>query len=78
MSKGTSAERYDPLFVEAVAARLAMELGPVLQQSSVAVMGQLESAYQFHVRNARRLNAIEIGPSKTQTDEWELTRFSGV
>ncbi len=77
VSRDVASERYDPLFVEALGARLAMELGPTLVQPNTTAMTQLESAYQFHISAARRLNAIEIGPTEPNIDTWEAVRRRG-
>lgn len=64
----------DPLFAEALAARIAMEIVEELTQSSTK-RDALESAYQFHIRKARQVNSIEGGPIAPEVDEWVYTRF---
>lgn len=74
VSNAVPPEKYDPLFVEALGARLAMELAPILAQANAATMDRIENAYIFHVKEARRLNAIEVGSTESEVDEWEWVR----
>lgn len=64
----------DPLFAEALAARIAIEIVEELTQSTTK-KDSLESAYQFHIRKARQINAIESGPIAPELDEWVEVRF---
>lgn len=73
-SNSVPPEKYDPLFVEALSARLAMELAPILVQANATTMDRIENAYIFHVKEARRLNAIETGAVESEVDEWVWTR----
>lgn len=77
VSNTVSPERYDPLFVEALAARLAMELAPILSQAETTEMDRYENAYIFHVKSAKAQNGIEIGPTESEVDQWETVRRSG-
>lgn len=70
-------EEYDPLFVEALAARVAMEIAEELTQSN-SKKDNLERAYQFHISQARRSNSIEAGPIQSEEDPWiSVRRGSG-
>lgn len=64
----------DPLFAEALAARIAIEIVEELTQST-SKKDSLEAAYQFHVRKARQINAIQHGPIQPELDEWVEVRF---
>jgi hypothetical protein len=76
VSKDVPPEHYDPLFAEALAARLAMEIASELTQSE-SQKGNLENAYEFHVRKARQINSIQAGPIQPDLDEWVYSRHIG-
>lgn len=67
---------FDPLFVQAFACRLAMEVTVELKQSS---MDKSEAADQYlkFMADAKRTNAIEIGPVENAEDDWILSRQLG-
>jgi len=73
VSSDVSDEFFDPLFAEALAARIAMEVVEELTQSS-GKKDTLENAYQFHIRKARTQNSIQSGPVQPEVDEWVYTR----
>ncbi len=74
VSKDVDPTRYDPLFVEALSARLAMELAPILVQADASTMDRIENSYIFHINTARRVNAIELGSAETEVVEGVATR----
>jgi len=69
VSSTVEEESFDPLFAEALAARLAMELCEELTQSS-SKRQSLASDYLFHVSQARSTNSIQSGPRAPEIDEW--------
>lgn len=74
VSNTVSPERYDPLFAEALSARLAMELGPILVQAETSEMDRIENSYIYHVKMAKLQNGIELGPTESEVDIWETVR----
>lgn len=64
----------DPLFAEALAARIAMEVSEELT-GSASKKDALENAYTFHVSKARQTNSILSGPIAPEEDEWVYTRY---
>jgi hypothetical protein len=67
---------FDPLFVEAVASRLAVQLCERLTQSNTKKEAA-ERAYTHAIKEARRINAIEIGRAKSPPDTWIASRVVG-
>jgi hypothetical protein len=67
---------FDPCFVEALACALAVQLCERLTQSN-AKKEAAERAYAFAIRDARRMNAIEVGTQKQPVDEWLAARRTG-
>lgn len=66
---------WSPLFADAVAAALAVEIAPPLSKSDSAV----ERAAKKHmevVRAARRSNAIQSPPQRLADDTWIAARFA--
>lgn len=72
----TDATLFDPCFVDALACALAVQLCERLTQSN-AKKEAAERAYLFAIREARRINAIEIGTPKQPVDEWLAARRTG-
>lgn len=72
----TTPEQYDPQFVEALAARIAIELVEELTQSNTK-KNALEASYLFHIQSARAANCIEKRPTRSQRDTWETVRSNG-
>lgn len=67
---------FDPLFVEAVACKLAIQLCERLTQSNTKKEAA-ERAYTYAIKEARRINAIEIGRAKSPPDTWVAARSVG-
>lgn len=67
---------FDPLFIEAYACRIAWHLCESITQSNSKKEAAMQ-AYMFSIREARRLNAIEIGQLKQPVDEWLDARVNG-
>lgn len=68
---------YPPVFIEALAARLAVEMAESLTGSN----SKRELAwkeYEQAVRQARRVNAIEKPPQAVQDDTWMAAHMMGV
>lgn len=70
----TEVGRFDPLFFEALAARMAAEIVYDLKQSTGGKQDLL-TEYEVLMGRARRLNAIEIGPSEPDEDTWITERL---
>lgn len=70
----TDPNRYDSLFVDAVAARLAMELCEPLTQSSQKIQ-LLAEMYNDSLTRAKRVDAQENPPSRFEESDWILARF---
>jgi len=66
-------ELFHPLFANAVAMRLGMEVAEELVGSS-AKLDRVESAYVKFVNDARRVDAIEAGPIEPEIDEFVAVR----
>lgn len=66
----------DPLFAEALASRIAMEISEELTQSN-AKHELLRDNYANFVRLARTQNSITGGPIVPEMDEWVLVRLRG-
>lgn len=66
---------FPPLFADALAARLAMELAEPLTGSASKVQS-CEAAYTYFIRQAKSVNAIEAGPIEPEIDEMVAVRFS--
>lgn len=73
VSSDTAEEKFDPMFVLALAAKIASHIVEPLTQSA-GKKNQVDDNYLFHIRKARQLNAIESGPVESEIDEWERTR----
>lgn len=65
---------WDATFVEAFACRLAEELCETLTKS-VAKKAQMEKDYLQAVREARRVNAIELPPVPLPDNSWITGRY---
>lgn len=72
----TDATLFDPLFVEALAASVAMEINERMTQSNTK-MGILIRQHDRALDKARRANALERPPAKPQTDPWIEARRIG-
>lgn len=64
----------DPLCVEVIAAKLAIELCEKISQSNTKKQ-ILFTEYKLAVERAREANAFELPPLFLPDDEWILTRF---
>lgn len=69
-------ETVDPLFVEALAAKLAYEICQELTQSE-SKQAALADDYRFAVSQAKSLNSIQAGPREPEVDEWVYVRTQG-
>jgi hypothetical protein len=70
----TDATQFDLAFVEALAARIAMELAEDLTQSA-AKREQAGADYRVALREAVAANAIEVAPEVLPDDSWLLARI---
>lgn len=72
----TDPTQFDALFVDALACKLAWHLCETLTQSNTKKEAVHEE-YVIAMREARKMNAIEIGTLKQPIDEWILARRTG-
>lgn len=73
----TDAGIYPPLFVDALACRLAMEMCETLTGSNAKRQLAMQE-YQLAVTAARRVNAIQRPPQAVQDDSWMAARLAGI
>jgi hypothetical protein len=69
----TNTGLYPPLFVEALACRLAHEMCESLTQS-LSKKQALAEEYQQAIRAARKQNAIELPPQTAPLSAWEVAQ----
>lgn len=70
----TDPNRYDALFVDAVASRLAAELCEAITQSGQKVQ-LLWEAYQDSIIRAKRVDGQENPPQAYEEDDWIKVRY---
>jgi len=63
----------DPMFCEALAARIALGICETLTQSQ-SKLAAIGSMYNKFVSEARTVNGIEVGPAETPLDDWVACR----
>lgn len=68
-------ETFHPMFSAALAMRIALEICEELTQSS-SKQDRLEAAYDYFIKRARSMNAIEAGPIAPEIDELVAVRIS--
>lgn len=73
VARVTDTSLYDPLFVEALAARLALELCELLTQSNLKKAAAAQE-YKTTIDVARKANAFDNAPVKPWDDEWVTIR----
>ena len=71
-----NASLYDPLFVEVLACKLAMEACEALTQSS-GKYDAAAQAYKFALNEAIRQDAIESAPAEFPAGSWLDSRTDG-
>lgn len=76
VSKVTNAGMFPPLFVEALACKLAMEAAESLTQSSSKKQAAMEE-YKFALSEAKRQDAIENPPDDLPWGSWLDSRMAG-
>ncbi|WP_282609468.1 hypothetical protein [Pelagibius sp. Alg239-R121] len=74
VQRAADASEFDALFVEALAARLAVELCETLTQSNTKKRMALDD-YAQAIRRARRIDAIEGTPDALEETSWIKARF---
>lgn len=72
----TDAGQFDPLFVEALAARLASDAAEELTQSN-SKKEFASSVYSRTLAEARRVNALYRPPRRRQSGRWMSSRITG-
>lgn len=72
----TDVNSWDSMFFEGLACRIASKIIVPLQQSSGDLHAILDQ-YKFWIDEATRANAIEIGPTEPQLDDWIAARDIG-
>lgn len=71
--KVTDTSTFPPYFVEALAARIAVEAGPSLTDSNSRTEKAMAD-YQLAVRTAVRANAVQQPPQPLADDSWLVAR----
>ena len=67
------ANRFDPLFKTALAYRVAMQIGPVLNQSSKK-LADAAALFDAEIKKAKKANAINQSPVKAPLSSWVTGR----
>lgn len=70
----TTVTEMDPMFCEALAARIGMEVCEALTQSN-AKINTISSAYKRFIDRAKTTNGIEVGPIEPPEDDWITCRL---
>jgi hypothetical protein len=65
---------YDPLFIEALAAKLALECAVEIKDASVTDFSKIEDSYKTAISEARMLGAIEKPAEEFPEDSWLAAR----
>lgn len=65
--------KFDPMFCEGLACRIALALAEELTQAPTKV-GAIAQQYQKFMGEARMVNAIETGPTEANEDDWIVVR----
>lgn len=66
--------QFDAAFVEALACRMAIQMCEKLTQSNTKMQAVAEQ-YKDAIREARRVNAIEVVSAEPPTDTWDTARY---
>lgn len=67
---------FDPLYVRALARRLAADIGTVFFKNDIQKLQALETYYQNEVRKAQAKDSEEGKPDKDEEIPWITARFS--
>lgn len=70
----TNPVRYDPLLSDALAARLAWELCPMLKIVSASLVAQLRETYKEKLSEARGVNARDVQPRRLLESRWSIAK----
>lgn len=76
VARVTDPTKFDALFVESFACKIAWHLCEAITQSNTKKDSVLNE-YKMAIAEARRMNAIELGVLKQPVDEWLTARQSG-
>ena len=76
IARVTDPTKFDALFVDALACKLAWQLCEALTQSNTKKAAALDE-YKMAMADARKMNAIELGVLKQPVDEWLAARRVG-
>ena len=68
---------FDMLFINALAARLAMDLAPRLTQSN-AIVQQMQQSYEYWIGQARSMDAFESSARPRRISPWITSRSNGL
>lgn len=74
IKRQTDVNKFDPLFFEALSARMALEMAERLRQPSASAMQNYMIMYRDEISAARRANAIENISRQPPEDEWVSVR----
>lgn len=72
----TDTDKWDPLFFDAAACGVALELAPSRTASNTTVQ-RIFTQYREAIMEARRVNAIELPPEEAPEDSWLSARRAG-
>lgn len=67
-------QKYDPLFIDALACKLAFDTCADIIDASPRDVARLDEMYKQSIRDARRLNALERPPQKRATGTFIASR----
>lgn len=75
VKKVTDPNLFDTLFIEALAARLAMDIAKVLADETTLI-GEMRALYEDKIDEAKSIDAIEVGTPETfEALEWFNARL---
>jgi hypothetical protein len=72
--KVTDTGIFHPLFVEALACRIAMELNEKINQSNTK-LNNMSGLYELSIRKAKKVNAIDRPAQQSPEDSWVTARY---
>lgn len=72
--KVTDTGIFHPLFVEALACRIAMELNEKINQSNTK-LNNASGLYELSIRKAKKVNAIDRPAQQSPEDSWVTARY---
>jgi len=77
VKRETDVNNFDPLFFEALSAKIALELAERIRQPTSTQMEVYILQYQEEIKHAKRVNAIERVALEPPADTWVTVRNHG-